>query len=173
MPRVFLKPERAGGGGRSLLRRWEQGATWTTREGERLPAPQLKPEVGPGLKSGFPGPESDPTIRVCCLLALTRCISCATACSSLEGADAVRPCLVTESAPVVWSRDGQFLLPSCFYLEPGVRAQIGAAVFCGTTADPTTQLRPGWGPAQATAHTCGLSWVLGSAGCAAGILGMW
>lgn len=129
--------------------------------------------MGPGLKSGSPGPQSDPTICVCCLLALTRSISFATSCSSLEEAHAVRPRSVTGSAPVVWNRDVQFLLPSCFYLEPGVWAQIGAAVFRGTAADPTTQLCPGWGPAQAAAHTRGPSWVPGSAGCMARILGTW
>lgn len=67
------------GGGRSLLQRWEQWATWTNQEGERLPALQLRPEVGPGLKSGSLGPESDSIMHVCSLATLIWCNSFATA----------------------------------------------------------------------------------------------
>lgn len=38
-----------------------------------------------------------------------------------------------------------FLLLSCFYLEPGVRTQINAAVFCGTAADRINTAGPSLG----------------------------
>lgn len=88
---------------------------WTKQEGERLPAVQLKPEVGPRWILGSPDLKSGSIIHLCCLLfTLPRCIiPFVTFPSALDQkAAAVRPRLVTGLAPVAQSRDGP---DSCYW----------------------------------------------------------
>lgn len=132
---------------------------WTKQEGERLPAAQLKPEVGLGWKLGSSGLKSGSTIHLCCpLFTLPQCIiPFVTSHSTLDQkAAAVRPCSVTGLAPVAQSRDGQ--IPATELLLSGARwpALINAAVFCGTAAGQTNTAGARLGPCACRTHIHGL-----------------
>lgn len=90
-----------------------------------------------------------------------------------EKAGAVRPDSVTGSAPVVWSRDGQFLLLSRFYLEPGVQPRSMQLYFVAPQLPQQTQLDLGCITVQAAMRRHAWGWVAGSACCVARSWGMW